>query len=86
MTESSGVNSPTEAMDRIQRMRQEIARVVVGQQGVIDQVLMALLASGHVLVEGELRAGRPEGEHLLPLPAEGPVRREGVHKSSERTC
>ncbi|MDY6922204.1 MAG: MoxR family ATPase [Pseudomonadota bacterium] len=52
MTESSGVNSPTEAMDRIQRMRQEIARVVVGQQGVIDQVLMALLASGHVLVEG----------------------------------
>ncbi|WP_411267911.1 AAA family ATPase [Ketobacter sp.] len=33
-------------------MREQIARVVVGQQPVIDQVLIAMLATGHVLVEG----------------------------------
>ncbi|RLU01526.1 MAG: MoxR family ATPase [Ketobacter sp.] len=42
----------TEAIQRVQRMREQIARVVVGQQPVIDQVLIAMLATGHVLVEG----------------------------------
>ena len=41
-----------EAIQLVQRMRQQISRVVVGQQHVIDQVLIALLATGHVLVEG----------------------------------
>ncbi|MGB0722530.1 MAG: AAA family ATPase [Gammaproteobacteria bacterium] len=34
------------------RMRAAIARTVVGQDEVIDQVLMALFAGGHVLIEG----------------------------------
>lgn len=42
----------TEAFLRVQNVREQIAKVVVGQQTVIDQVLIALLASGHVLVEG----------------------------------
>jgi MoxR-like ATPase len=33
-------------------LRTQISRAVVGQAGVIDQVLVALVASGHVLVEG----------------------------------
>ncbi|MGB0712241.1 MAG: AAA family ATPase, partial [Gammaproteobacteria bacterium] len=33
-------------------MRSAIARTVVGQDAVIDQVLMALFAGGHVLIEG----------------------------------
>lgn len=41
-----------EAIQLVQRMREQISRVVVGQQHVIDQVLIAMLASGHVLVEG----------------------------------
>ncbi|MEE2732812.1 MAG: MoxR family ATPase [Pseudomonadota bacterium] len=42
----------TEAIQLVQRMREQIARVVVGQQPVIDQVLIAMLATGHLLVEG----------------------------------
>ena len=37
----------------IQRMRDEIRRVILGQEIVIDQVLAALLAGGHVLLEGK---------------------------------
>jgi MoxR-like ATPase len=36
----------------ITTLRQEIARVVVGQRGVVDGVLSCLLAGSHVLLEG----------------------------------
>jgi MoxR-like ATPase len=35
-----------------QRLRQEIGKALVGQEQVVEQVLAALFASGHVLVEG----------------------------------
>ena len=35
-----------------QRMRLEIGKAVVGQRDVIDEVLIALFAAGHVLIEG----------------------------------
>jgi len=34
------------------RLRNEIAKVIVGQQQMIDQFLVAILSNGHVLVEG----------------------------------
>jgi MoxR-like ATPase len=37
---------------RFQRIRAEIARALVGQDDVIDHTLVAILARGHVLVEG----------------------------------
>lgn len=40
------------AIDIVRRIRTEVSRAVVGQQKVIDQVLIALLAAGHVLIEG----------------------------------
>ena len=40
------------ATDTIKTIRSEIAKAVVGQDRVVDQVLIALLASGHVLIEG----------------------------------
>ena len=40
------------ATDTIKTIRGEIAKAVVGQDRVVDQVLIALLASGHVLIEG----------------------------------
>lgn len=52
MTEPTQTISLNEAIQLVQRMREQIARVVVGQKHVIDQVLIAMLASGHVLVEG----------------------------------
>jgi len=52
MTEPTQSITLNDAIQLVQRMREQIARVVVGQQQVIDQVLIAMLASGHVLVEG----------------------------------
>ncbi|POS01102.1 AAA family ATPase [Flavobacterium croceum] len=34
------------------KIRAEISKVIVGQQKMIDQLLVALLANGHVLIEG----------------------------------
>lgn len=36
----------------VQPLREEIARVLVGQQGLVDRLLVALLTNGHVLLEG----------------------------------
>ncbi|MCX5757148.1 MAG: AAA family ATPase, partial [Candidatus Hydrogenedentes bacterium] len=36
----------------VQRLRAEIGRVIVGQQYMIDRLLVGLLANGHVLIEG----------------------------------
>lgn len=40
------------AVSRLDQVRQEIAKVIVGQQDVVDGVLICLLSSGHVLLEG----------------------------------
>ena len=37
---------------QLQKLRDEIKRVIVGQQYMIDRILMALIADGHILVEG----------------------------------
>jgi MoxR-like ATPase len=42
----------------IHRMRGEVRRVILGQDVVIDQVLAALLAGGHVLLEGKPGLGK----------------------------
>ena len=44
--------SPAEAADQLARLRTEIGQALVGQTAVVEQLLIALLASGHVLVEG----------------------------------
>src|SRR5215831_12053077 len=40
------------AVNRLNEVRQEIAKIIVGQQNVIDGVLICLLSGGHVLLEG----------------------------------
>ena len=50
--ESPDAGLVEQASAAVQRIRAEIARVVIGQDQAIDQVLMALLAGGHVLIEG----------------------------------
>ena len=44
--------------DLIHGIRGEISKVILGQEGVIDQVLAALLAGGHVLLEGKPGLGK----------------------------
>ncbi len=41
-----------EAIARLDLVRKEIAKVIVGQEDVVDGVLICLLAGGHVLLEG----------------------------------
>ncbi|KRB83419.1 AAA family ATPase [Duganella sp. Root198D2] len=41
-----------QAVDIVQRLREEIGRAIVGQQAVVEQVLACCLAGGHVLLEG----------------------------------
>src|ERR1700744_4630900 len=40
------------AVARLNQVRDEIAKIIVGQQTVVDGVLTCLLAGGHVLLEG----------------------------------
>ncbi|MBG8553103.1 AAA family ATPase [Hymenobacter guriensis] len=42
----------TRLLAKLPVLRQEIAKVIVGQQAVLDEVLVALLAGGHALLEG----------------------------------
>jgi MoxR-like ATPase len=45
-------NQIAEAHETIDRLRGEVGRVVVGQQAIVDRLVIALLIRGHVLVEG----------------------------------
>ncbi|MGH8499587.1 MAG: AAA family ATPase [Methylococcales bacterium] len=47
-----GLQDIQAATETIETIREEIAKAVVGQDPVVDQVLIALLAAGHVLIEG----------------------------------
>ena len=49
---------PTTLAQLIHRMRDEIRKVILGQEAVIDQVLAALLAGGHILLEGKPGLGK----------------------------
>ena len=40
------------AIDRLSAVRQEIAKIIVGQDDVVEGVLICLLSGGHVLLEG----------------------------------
>ncbi|HUS08330.1 MAG TPA: MoxR family ATPase [Bryobacteraceae bacterium] len=41
-----------QAVSRINTVRNEVAKIIVGQQDVVDGVLICLIAGGHVLLEG----------------------------------
>jgi MoxR-like ATPase len=41
-----------EFRDMFQRLRGEIGRIIVGQEAIVEDVLVALFAGGHVLLEG----------------------------------
>ncbi|MEM8933086.1 MAG: MoxR family ATPase, partial [Acidobacteriota bacterium] len=46
------------ALGQMASMREQIAKAVVGQDEVVTQVLAALLAGGHVLLEGVPGVGK----------------------------
>ncbi len=56
LAEAPGVEMPqldvTPVMLRVERVKAQIARVIVGQEDMLDQLLIALFTGGHVLLEG----------------------------------
>ena len=46
------LQEPAETADLMERMLYEVKRVVVGQDRFLERVLIAMLAQGHLLVEG----------------------------------
>jgi MoxR-like ATPase len=51
-TELANEASLQEAVSRLNQVRNEIGKVIVGQDEVVEGVLICLIASGHVLLEG----------------------------------
>ncbi len=53
---SQSDGSDIQAIQRLRhgydRMRKELARVIVGQDDVLDQLLVAILSNGHIILEG----------------------------------
>jgi MoxR-like ATPase len=47
-----------EQLERLQRARRALSKIVFGQERVIEEVLIGLMASGHVLVEGAPGLGK----------------------------
>ena len=52
MSESTVSSEITQAHEAIARLRAEVSKVVVGQQAIVERLIIALLIRGHVLVEG----------------------------------
>ena len=52
MSETTGTDLGSQALRAVDAMRTEVAKALIGQGAIIDQVLIALLAGGHVLIEG----------------------------------
>ncbi len=52
MTDSSDLKAVEQLKDAHQRIKSEIAKVIIGQDKVIEQLLIALLSSGHCLLVG----------------------------------
>jgi MoxR-like ATPase len=52
MDQTTVTNQIAIAHETIDRLRAEVGRVIVGQQGIVDRLVIALLIRGHVLVEG----------------------------------
>src|SRR4051794_34102934 len=52
MTETSEVSKSSEAQKAFQTLKQVISRQVLGQELLVESLLIALLADGHLLIEG----------------------------------
>ncbi|MET4696770.1 AAA family ATPase [Endozoicomonas lisbonensis] len=46
------ISQPVEALEKIAILRQEVGKVIVGQEDLVDRLILALLCRSHVLIEG----------------------------------
>ena len=50
--QGSGSERVAAAHESIARLRQEVGRAVIGQEGILNRLVIAILVRGHVLIEG----------------------------------
>ena len=62
-------------LDRLSTLRAAIAQAIVGQDAVVEQLLIALLAGGHCLLEGVPGLGKTLLVRSLGQALELPFRR-----------
>ena len=54
MAEADVPSGPTTFQQKFKALRSAIDAVILGQESVVDDLVVAALARGHVLVEGEI--------------------------------
>ena len=52
MEENQSRTDLTQFAEKVRMLKESIAKVVVGQEQTVDLLLTAVLANGHVLIEG----------------------------------
>jgi MoxR-like ATPase len=58
ITDSSPQQAVREFQDVFSRLREQLARIIVGHEEMLDQILIAFFAGGHVLIEGVPGTGK----------------------------
>ena len=49
----------------VENIKQEISKVIVGQPELIEQIIVAILANGHILIEGVPGVGKTLSANML---------------------
>src|SRR5665811_1804096 len=57
--------SPNAFQDAARRISDEVGKVIVGQRSLVDEILIAFLAGGHVLLEGVPGLGKTRLVHAF---------------------
>jgi MoxR-like ATPase len=52
MTAIEGIEQVEATVERLAELRREVERVIIGQERVVEELLLAVLAGGHALLEG----------------------------------
>ena len=55
---STAIRTPADAKAAAERLRAAVHSVIVGQDRVIDEVMIALACGGHALIEGKRRGAK----------------------------
>lgn len=73
--QTSEESSLTAAQREVQRLRDEVAAGVLGQDALVERMLIALLADGHILVEGAPGLAKTRAVNLLSRGIDGDFHR-----------
>ena len=68
----------------LRRLRQEIGTMIVGQENIVEGVMMCLLGGGHALLEGVPGLGKTNDESISGVHGKGPSTREPILSAAQK--